>query len=106
MKTVTDEQKQAIKKAFPDDKFKILELPLDDLNSEFMEVICRIPSRTVMGQYMKYSDMNLKKAQDILLKHCLLTDKELIINDDPLANTASSLLIELMPLREGRIKNF
>ena len=103
---ITEEQKKAIKKQFPDDKFKVLELPMDDLDTEYMEVIVRIPSRNVMGQYMKYSDQNPKKAQDILIKHCLLTNKELVLTDDALATSTVLLLAELLPIREGRIKNF
>lgn len=106
MKRITDEQKKAIKKNYPDDKLKILELPMDDMNTDFMQVVCRIPSRNVMGQYMKYSDINPIKAQNILIKACLITDKELVLADDALATTAVSLLAELLPIREGRIKNF
>jgi hypothetical protein len=106
MAKLTKEQREAFIKKYGEHKLKTLEVPLDDLHTEFMEVKTLIPDRAVMSQYMKYIDVNPKKAQEILVKHCILTDKEIIMNDDALFLTTVSLLAELIPIREGRVKKF
>ncbi|AXG70435.1 hypothetical protein KORDIASMS9_02675 [Kordia sp. SMS9] len=105
-KSLTDAERKAFLEKYDRKKLRIIELPLDDYDSEFMEAVVLVPSRTVMGQYMKYIDQNPKRAQDILLKGSLLNNKEVIMSDDALANTAVSLIAELLPIREGRIKKF
>jgi hypothetical protein len=55
---------------------------------------------------MKYADVNPKKAQEILVKQCLLTDKEQVMADDALFMTLVSQIAELIPIREARVKNF
>lgn len=81
-------------------------LPLDDDNNEELEVIATVPSKSVMGQYMKFMDSNPVKANDILINHCVLTSKERIKNDDGLYWTCVSELAGLLPIRQGRVKNF
>ena len=106
MAKLTKEQRESFIKKYGENRLKTLEVPMDDLNTEFMEVKALIPDRATIGQYMKYADINPKKAQEILVKQCLLTDKEIIMNDDALFMTTVSLLAELIPIREGRIKKF
>ncbi|TSE05670.1 hypothetical protein [Aquimarina algiphila] len=106
MAKLTKEQRENFKKEYGEDKLKWLEIPTDDMNTDYMEVLACIPTRAVMSQYMKYIDVNPKKAQEILIKQCVLTDKETIMVDDALFMTAVSMLAELIPIREGRIKKF
>lgn len=86
------------------DKLRTLELPTDDLGNDHIEVLVKIPTRRVMSQYMKYVDGNPNKAQEILVKECVLTKKDEILADDALFMTTVGLLAELIPIREGRIK--
>ncbi len=83
-----------------------IELPLDDNNDEVLEVIVSVPDRRTMGQYMKYQAQNPAKAQEILVKNCLHTDKDQVLADDALFMTCVSALAELIPIREGRIKKY
>lgn len=98
--------KETIEKAGGEDKLRRLELPLDDLGQNNLEVVACLPSRVVMGNYQKFINVNPAKAQEILIKGCILTDLETVLADDALFFTAVSQLAELIPIREGRIKKY
>lgn len=100
---LTDEQITAAGGA---DNLRRVELPLDDNGNEVLEVIVSVPDRRTMGQYMKYQGVNPAKAQDILVKGCLLTEKDRVLGDDALFFTCVSALAELIPIRESRIKKY
>jgi len=106
VKRLDEKQKEAIKKNYPKAKLAILEIPVDDKENEFIEVAAQVPSRQVLSQYMKWIDQNPKKAQEILVRGCVLTDREIIEADDFMFNTTVSLLSELIPIGNGRIKKF
>lgn len=88
------------------ENLKRIELPLDDNGTDFLEVIVSVPNRRVMGQYLKYQNVNPAKAQEILVKGCLHTDKDQVLNDDALFLTCVSALAELIPIRESKIKKY
>lgn len=88
------------------DNFRRVELPLDDNNNEVLEVIVSVPDRRTMGQYLKYQNVNPAKAQEILVKNCLHTDKDQVLKDDALFLTCVSALAELIPIRESKIKKY
>lgn len=102
-KTVSQE---VIDKVGGEDKLRTIELPLDDDGNDFIDVIVCIPTRTTMGEYLKYNNTNPAKAQEILVKNCLLTDKEQVIADDALFLTLVSALAELIPIRQKVIKKY
>lgn len=83
-----------------------IELPTNDLGNESIEVVCCVPDRRTMGQYLKYQSVNPAKAQEILVKNCILTDLEAVMADDALFLTAVSALAELIPIREGKVKKY
>jgi hypothetical protein len=95
-----------IKAAGGAEMLRRVELPLDDNGNDFVEVIVCIPDRRTMGQYLKYQNVNPAKAQDILVKNCLLTDKDLVLGDDALFFTVVTALAELIPIRENKIKKY
>lgn len=95
---------EEIEKNGGENNLRVAELPLDDNANDFLEVTVRIPSRQVMGQYLKYQNINPLKAQEILVKGCLLTNKDKVLADDALFLTLVGVLAELIPIREGRIK--
>ncbi len=101
LKEVAKDLKDKLKKEHGD-KLKSLILPLDDNCVEELEVLAVVPSRTVVGQSMKYMQTDPKKGQDILVKACLLTSKEEVLNDDGLFYACSALLTDLIPLRQGK----
>lgn len=98
--------KEIIEKAGGVANLRRLEIPTDDLGQTTIEIIACVPSRQVMGQYLKFNNVNPAKAQEILVKNCILTDLETVMADDALFMTAVSQLAELIPVREGRIKKY
>lgn len=83
-------------------KLRSLHLPLDDLSIEEIEVLAIIPSRSVVGQSMKFMQTDPKKGQEILVKNCLVTSKEEVMNDDGLFYAAAGMLTDLIPIRQGK----
>jgi hypothetical protein len=100
------EQKEAFAKKYGKENLRILEVPKDEHQNEFIEAVAVVPNRNVLGQYMKWTDANPKKAQEILVRGCLLTNKELIEADDFMFNTTVALLADLIPIGQGNIKKF
>ncbi|MCT4698080.1 hypothetical protein [Tenacibaculum haliotis] len=101
LKKVSKEVKETLKKEHGD-KLKSLILPLDDMNIDEMEVLAIIPKRSVVGQTMKFMQTDPKKGQEILVKNCLVTGKEEVLNDDALFYAAAGLLTDLIPIRQGK----
>jgi hypothetical protein len=101
VKEVTKEVKETLKKEHGE-KLRSLILPLDDNGINELEVLAIIPTRSVVGQSMKFMSTDPKKGQEILVKNCVLTDKETVLNDDALFYAAATLLVELIPIRTGK----
>jgi hypothetical protein len=101
VETVNQETKDALKKEHGD-KLRSLILPMNDESTEELEVLAVVPSRSVVGQSMKYMNSDPKKGQEILVKNCILTSKELVLDDDGMFYAASGLLTELIPIRQGK----
>ncbi|MCG8221315.1 hypothetical protein, partial [Tenacibaculum finnmarkense] len=55
-----------------------------------------------VGQTMKFMQSDPKKGQEILVKNCLLTSKEEVVNDDGLFYAVAGLLMDLIPIRQGK----
>lgn len=76
-------------------------------NSDEVErtVLAVVPSRNIIGQYRRYADTDPKKADEILVKNCLLSHKDEVLADDGLFFGALSGIAELIPVRKAVIKN-
>lgn len=113
MKTETEKLPEGItaemianaKSKFGENKVKLIDLPVDDDCTAYRTVLVTVPTRSVIGQYMRYDSIDPKKAQEILVKYCLLSHKDEVLADDGLFYGALSALSELMPMRKGIIKN-
>ncbi len=105
---LSDDTKKVIRAEHAEEleKLKTLEVPTDESESHFIEVAALVPNRRVLSQHMKFIDSNPSKAQDILVNNCVLTSKDRIKADDFMYNTTVALLAELIPIGQGRIKNF
>ncbi|ROH98284.1 hypothetical protein EGI16_21645 [Chryseobacterium sp. G0240] len=101
LQEINKETKEALKKEHGD-KLRSLILPLDDDSTEEIEVLALVPSRSIVGQSMKFMNTDPKKGQEILVKNCILTDKERVLADDGLFYAAAGLLTELIPIRQGK----
>ena len=87
------------------DKVRLIDIPVDDEASGYKTVLAVVPSRTVIGQYQRFADSDPKKAQEILVKACLLSSKDEILADDGLFFGALSGIAELIPVRKAIVKN-
>ncbi|HRO76121.1 MAG TPA: hypothetical protein PLP27_08255 [Crocinitomicaceae bacterium] len=109
-KHVPQEVIDALKAKYPDltanNELKRLYLPTNDLGTEELEVIVRVPDRNTVTQFMRFVESQPKKAQELLVNQCLLTSKEEVMNDDYLFFTCTGSIAELFPIRQGRLKNF
>ncbi len=102
---VTPEMIAAAKAAHGERKVKIIQLPLDDDSEQFLEVLARVPSRKIIGEYEKWADKQPDKAKEIIVNSCLLCGKEEVKADDDLFLTAVNAIAELIPIRKAIIKN-
>lgn len=102
---ITAEMIAEAKKKHGEDKVKILAIPVDDDATAYKEVLAIVPTRRIIGMYQRFQDSDPAKAQEILVKNCLLSHKDEILADDGLFFGALTLLAKLIPVREGIIKN-
>ena len=103
---ITAEMIANAKVKYGEDKVKYLELPLNDESTEFKTVLAAVPSRAIMGQYRRYADTDPKKADEILVKNCLLSHKDEILADDGLFYGALTGIADLIPVRKAIVKNW
>lgn len=97
---------ELIEKVGGKDKLRRAELPLDDYGTETLEVIIAVPSRRVQAQYLKYARVDPGKAFNILVRNCLLTQRDRVLADDDLFMAAVSAIGEIIPIRESVIKKY
>lgn len=102
---VTQEHISAWKEKYGHGRVKVLELPKDEFNEQFLKVYARVPDRRVLSEWEKFSDKNPDKAKEILVKNCLLTDVEEVCADQELFFCALQAITELIPIRKAIIKN-
>jgi hypothetical protein len=102
---ITEEMIAAAQVKYGNDKVKLIDLPLDDEGTAYKTVLAVIPSRTVIGQYRRYADTDPNKADQILVKACLLSHKEEVLADDGLFLGVLSGIAELIPVRKAIVKN-
>lgn len=102
---ITEAMIEAAKEKYGKNNVKLLELPIDDASTEYKTVLCTVPSRTIMGQYRKLLEVDPKRADETLVKNCILSHKDEVLSDDGLFWGAVSGLAELVPIRKAIIKN-
>ena len=101
IRPVPVEQKDKLK-TLHGDKLRSLLLPTDDENENYIEVLAIVPDRNIAGQFQKFIHTDPKKAQEILVKNSLKTSKEEVLADDPLFYAAFGLIVDLIPVRQGK----
>lgn len=72
---VSEEVKEQYKKEHGA-KLRSLLLPKDDFDNEIIEVLAVVPSRNVVGQYLKFVNADPKKAQLEITKKRLKTQEK------------------------------
>lgn len=102
---VTEEMIKAWKDRYGEKNVKIAQLPKDDDNTDFLEVVIRVPDRKTLGEFEKWCDKNPDKAKEILVNACVLSNKELVKADDNLFLVAADAVGKIIPIRTAIIKN-
>lgn len=102
---ITAEMIAGAKTKHGDGNVKLLDLPLNDESTEFKTVLACVPSRAVLGQYRRFEDTDPKKADEILVKNCLLSHKDEVLADDGLFYGALTGIADLIPVRKAIVKN-
>jgi hypothetical protein len=87
------------------DKVKLVEILNEHSDEPEKTVLAVVPTRNIVSMFAQYADSNLKKAQEILVKNCLLSHKDEVLADDALFLGAVNGIAELIPIRKVRIKN-
>ncbi|MEL3904447.1 MAG: hypothetical protein P1P63_04980 [Treponemataceae bacterium] len=102
---ITAEMIAGAKTKHGENNVKYLDLPLNDEGTEFKTVLACVPSRAVLGQYRRFADTDPKKADEILVKNCLLSHKDEVLADDGLFYGALTGIADLIPVRKAIVKN-
>lgn len=103
---LTAEKYNQLVEKYGKEKLVPFDLPLDDDNTDQLEVLLKVPNRVELGEWMKWEDKNPMKANDILINSCLLTHKSEVKNDDALYLTCVNAIAELIPTRKAIRKNY
>lgn len=87
------------------DDVRLLRLPKDErIGSEnSLTVVARNPDRDILSEYLKHSDKNPKLANEILVKNCLLSGMDEVLENDRLFLTAVTKLAELIPIGQAEM---
>lgn len=102
---ITEEMIKKATDKYGDKRVKFAEIPVSDETDEVMTVLVRKPDRVVLGEFQKWLDKNPNKAEDILVKNCLLSHKDEVIADEGLFAGALDAISQLITARKARIKN-
>lgn len=79
---------------------------LQDENGDVvLTVLVRRPDRVTKGEFSKWVEKNPNKAEDILLKACLLSHKEEVCADEELMESAMDAINKMLVTRSARVKN-
>lgn len=84
---------------------RLIEIMNEDGNAVELTVLAIVPTRTVLGQYRKFADNEPKRADEILVKACLLSHKDEVMADDGLFTAALTGIADLIPVRKAIVKN-
>jgi hypothetical protein len=102
---ITDAMVADAKAKHGSDKVRLIDIPIDEDASGYKTVLAVVPSRTVVGQYRRWAETDPKKADEIIVKACLMSHKDEVLADDGLFYGALSGIAELIPVRKAIVKN-
>lgn len=102
---ITAEMIAAAKEKHGADRVRMIDVAKNEEGTEFMTVLAIVPTRTILGQYTKMDRVDPKRADELLVKACLLSHKDIVVADDGLFNGALAGIAELIPIRKAVVKN-
>jgi len=74
-------------------------------DSEAYRTITRVPDRKVVSEYFKWIDKDLDRANNVLIKNCVLHDKDNILKNDELFFLVAKAITEDLPIGRTETKN-
>ena len=77
-------QNKNFKEKYGEENIKVMAVPLNEEETEEMDILVRVPDRNIIMSFMMWQDKSIKKAFSILIQNCVLTDLEKIKADDDL----------------------
>lgn len=100
---VTPEMIEQWKQQYGNNKVKLKTVFVDD-ETPYMTVT-KVPGRDVVAEYFKWMDKDLLRANSVLIKNCVLHDKENILKDDALFFGVAKAITEDLPIARTETKN-
>jgi hypothetical protein len=73
--------------------------------NEPYKTVTMVPDRKVVSEYFKWLDKDLLRANTVLIKNCVLHDKENILKDDELFFLVAKAITEDLPIGRTETKN-
>ena len=102
---ITQSMIDQAKAKYGKDKVKFVEILKENSDEVEKTVLVAVPSRNIVSMFTQHVDSNMKKAQEILVKNCLLSHKDEVLANDGLFLGAVTGIVELIPIRRAVIKN-
>lgn len=102
---ITEAMVETAKAKHGNDKVRLIDLLDEDGSAVSKTVLAVVPSRVVVGQYRRWAETDPKKADEIIVKACLLSHKDEVLADDGLFYGALAGIAELIPVRKAIVKN-
>lgn len=93
---VTPEMVAQFKEKYGDANVK--KTTLEGLDGNELTIIVSVPNRYTRGQFERWIDKDPKKAREILIKACVLTEKDAVNGCDKLYESAVTALVDLFPI--------
>ena len=104
---ITQEMIDDAKNKYGEGKVKLAFLPYDDENTSSKAVLIHEPDLNVIGQYQQFSERSWKKANEILVKGCVIgkDDYNEIAANTGLFLAAVDACASMIPVRKSIVKN-
>lgn len=87
-----------------EDALRYIDL-LDDNGNVELTVLACVPSRQVTGQYRRYIDTDPARADEIIVKACILSHRDEVLADDSMFYGARNGILQLTSVRQSIVKN-
>lgn len=102
---ITEEMVKNAKEKHGQDKIVLAELFVDNESIDpTLVVMVAVPGSRIRNEYIKWVDRNPNKAEEILLKACVLCDLEMVLADDKLRVAAFDAITQLLPTGKAVLK--
>jgi hypothetical protein len=105
-KGITEEMVKDAKEKYGELRVKSAELFVDNDSLEAtLSILVLVPTSRIRNEYLKWSEKNPNKAEEIILKACVLTSINQVLADDQLRVAAFDAIVQLLPSGKAVIKN-